>query len=160
MSGLRLRSPTSERGAAAGRAAPQERANARQQLAPLEGLDQVVVGAAVEPADPVVGLRARGEHEDRHVALGAQLAADLGSVQPGEAEIEHDEVGDEGMRLVKRLDAVARGAHLVALVAKRPAENVRDLRIVLDDEHPTAALVAIRDHDAMLDARPRRAGHI
>src|SRR3954468_2858591 len=40
-----------ERGRAAGRPAPQGGAQAREQLLPLEGLDEVVVGAGVEAFD-------------------------------------------------------------------------------------------------------------
>ena len=53
----------------------------------------------------------------------------------GQAEVEDDEVGDELLGGAQRLDAVGRGAHLVALLAQRAAQHVGDLGVVLDDEH-------------------------
>ena len=133
------RSPTTSEAAAARRPAPQQRADPREQLLALERLRQVVVGAGVEAADAVLGLGASGQHQDRHVALRAQAAADLDAVEAGQAEVEHDEVRDEAGGDVERLDAVGRGAHLVALVAQRAAQDVGDLLVVLDDEDAAAA---------------------
>ena len=124
--GVELQVADLERGGAARRPAPQQGADPCQQLAALEGLDEVVVGAAVEAVDPVLGLGPRGQHQDRHVAVGAQAAADLDPVEAGQAEIEHDQVGDEAGGDVERVDAVGRGAHLVALVAQRAAQDVGD----------------------------------
>jgi hypothetical protein len=45
-------------------------ADPRQQLARLERLGDVVVGAALEPADPVVGFDPRRDHDDRYVEVG------------------------------------------------------------------------------------------
>ena len=137
MSGLRAgRRPRARRRRAA--AGAQQRPDPRQQLLALEGLDQVVVGAAVEAADPVLGLGSGGQHQDRHVAVGAQAAADLDPVEPGQAEVEDDEVGDEAGGDVERLDPVGRGADLVALVAERAAQDVGDVGVVLDDEDAAA----------------------
>ena len=48
-----------------GAAAPQQRPQPRLQLAHVEGLHEVVVGARVEAVDAVVDRVARGEHQDR-----------------------------------------------------------------------------------------------
>ena len=138
MSGLSVRSPTaSEAAPRGGRRRSSARIRASSSLA-LEGLDQVVVGAAVEAVDAVLGLGPRGQHQDRHVAVGAQPAADLDPVEAREAEVEDDQVGDEAGGDVERLDAVGRGADLVALVAQRAAQDVGDLGVVLDDEDAAA----------------------
>ena len=138
MSGLSERSPTSQRGGAARRAPAQQRPDPGQQLLALEGLDQVVVGAAVEAVDAVLGLGAGGQHQDRHVAVGAQPAADLDAVEARQAEVEDDQVGDEAGGDVERLDPVGRGADLVALVAQRAAQDVGDLGVVLDEQDAAA----------------------
>src|SRR5262249_30904117 len=58
-------------------AAAQDRAHAAEQLGARERLRHVVVGAQLEPK-LAVGLRVpRRQHEDRDVALGPQLPADL-----------------------------------------------------------------------------------
>ena len=65
LAGSRRRSPTLEHGRALARPAPREGSQARQQLRERERLGQVVVGASVEPRDPVLDGVARGQHQDR-----------------------------------------------------------------------------------------------
>ena len=73
-------------------AAPQHRVHPGQQLAGVEGLDQVVVGPAVQALDAVVHLAA-GRHDDhRHVAGGPDLAADVDAVHIGQAQVEQHDV--------------------------------------------------------------------
>ena len=50
------------------------RAQAGEQLVERERLREVVVGAGVEPGDPVRDLVAGGEHEDRRAALARRAA--------------------------------------------------------------------------------------
>src|SRR5262249_37714113 len=59
------------------RGAAQHGLHARRQLARIEGLGDVVVRAQLQARHAVLGLVARGEHDDRHVALLAELAAHL-----------------------------------------------------------------------------------
>ena len=92
-----------QRGHPARRAAAQQRAHAREQLLALERLDEVVVGADVEPLHARLQRVARGQHQDRRVvAVVAQALGDVDAVQPRQAEVEDDEVGQEGVRLVER----------------------------------------------------------
>ena len=128
-----------DRGAAARRPAAQQGAQAGEQLLALEGLDQVVVGARVEALDARLERVAGGEHQDRDVVRGAQPARHLHAVELGQPEVEDDEVGVEGRRLVERRLAVCGHAHLVALQAQRPLQDLGDLLVVLDDEHAWVA---------------------
>ena len=96
------------------------------------------------PSTRSSSLGAGGEDQDRHVGLGAQAPADLDPVEPGEAEVEHDEVGHELLGGAQRLDAVGRGAHLVALLAQGAPQDVGDRLVVLDDEHAARGCVARR----------------
>ena len=74
-------------------APPQQRAQPRPQLAQRERLDEVVVGAGVEPVDAVVDRVARGQHQHRRAVAGrAQPAADLEPVEPRHRDVEHDRV--------------------------------------------------------------------
>ena len=52
-------------------AAPQQRLDAGEQFRHLERLDEVVVGAKLQPDDAIDDLSARGQHQDRrlHPAL-------------------------------------------------------------------------------------------
>ena len=70
-----------------------ERAQAREQLVDVEGLDQVVVGAGVESGDALRDAVARAEHEHgREAAAGARAAQDLQSVHARQPEVEHQGV--------------------------------------------------------------------
>ena len=129
---------------------PQQGAHPRQELLALERLDQVVVGSRVEPLDPIVRLGAGGEDQDRRVALGAQAAADLDPVELRQPEVEDDEVGHEVLGQLERLHAIAGGAHLVALLAQGAPQDVGDLGVVLDDQHPAGDGLA-RKHQERLD---------
>ena len=60
-------------------------------------------------------------------------------------EVEHHQVGQEGVRVVERRDAVAGDAHLVALQAQRALEHLGDLLVVLDDEHATGGASFMTD---------------
>src|SRR4051794_33062163 len=118
---------------AAGRPAPKQRAQAREQLLALERLDEVVVRAHVEAGDPRVERVARGQHEDRHVvAAVAQALGDVDAVEARQAEVQDEHVGEEPVRLLERLDPVARELDLVALEAQRALQDLGDLLVVLD----------------------------
>src|SRR4051812_23615763 len=140
------------RGGAARRAAAQQRPDPRQQLLALEWLDQVVVGAAVEAGHPVLGLSPCRQHQDRHVAVAAQAPADLDSIEPGQAEIEHDEIGNEAGGDVESLGPVGGGADFVALVAERAAQDIGDVDVVLDDQDSPARLFHFGEHRPMVAA--------
>ena len=78
----------------------QDGAQPRQQLARLERLGQVVVGAQLEADDAVHGVAARGQHQDRRLRAGAHAPADLEAVDIGQHQIEHQRV--EGLAPVQR----------------------------------------------------------
>src|SRR3954452_3817402 len=70
-----------------------ERPDAGQQLVERERLDQVVVGPAVQAADPVLDAVAGGEHQrGRPHPLLAQLPADVEADDPRQHEVEEDDV--------------------------------------------------------------------
>ena len=80
-----------------------ERADAGDELGPVERLGQVVVGAEREPVDEVVDAVGGGEHQDLGLALvGRQAAADLVAVQLGQVAVEHDDVVVDDARLEQR----------------------------------------------------------
>jgi hypothetical protein len=98
--GLQLRSPRP----------PQQRARARHQLANAEGLGEVIVRAALEAEHLVAFLAARGQHQHRHVLVGpvaADGAADRHAVDPGQHQIQDDEVEALFARARERLLPVA-----------------------------------------------------
>jgi hypothetical protein len=124
-------------GAAVGRPAAHERAQPGQQLAEVERLDQVVVGAGVQPLDAVLDRIAGGEHEDRRAhALVAQPAAGLEAVQPRQHHVEDDDVVRRGAGHPQRVLAADRDVGEQALLAQPLPDQGGQLHLVLDDQHP------------------------
>ena len=73
--------------------AADQRAQPREQLAEIERLDEVVVGAAVQPFDARLHGVARGQHQDRHGAARlANRAADGEAVAPRQHDVEDHRV--------------------------------------------------------------------
>ena len=115
--------------------APQQRAQPGQQLLERERLGEVVVGAGVEPLDPVADRVAGGEHEDRQVvARRAERAGRLDAVEPRHHHVDHDRVGRDAADAGERLGAVAGERHLVAVELQRATQRVTDRPVVVDDE--------------------------
>ena len=77
----------------------QQRLHARDDLLHREGLDDVVVGPGLQPADALVDLVARGQHAHGHlVAALAQAAQDLQAVEVGHVEVEQNDGGTDPLR--------------------------------------------------------------
>ena len=115
---------------------PQHRAHASDQLVEAERLGHVVVAAEREPADLVLGRITRGQVDRGHrPALAREPAVDLEAIEVGEHHIEHDQVGRERLRVCQRRTTRARRLDLEPLIAKGGCNEVRDRRLVIDDEH-------------------------
>ena len=94
----------------AGRVAAQQCAQAGAQLGERERLDQVVVGARVQPGDAVIYQVAGGEHQDRRpVAAGAQPPAHLEAVRLGHGHVEHHRVDARRCHVGQRRAAAVNG---------------------------------------------------
>src|SRR6185437_1198831 len=73
--------------------AANDRLDARDQLAAVEGLGQEVVGAKAQALDLVIELGKARENEDRRAhARGAQAAQHLIAIEIGQHEVENDDV--------------------------------------------------------------------
>src|SRR5271169_613416 len=71
---------------------PQHALDPRQELARLERLGDVVVGAAFEPDDTIDGIAGGGDHDDPDAAAPlAQPARQREPVLPRQPDIEHDQ---------------------------------------------------------------------
>ena len=125
---------TSSRSAATGAAPAQHGAEPGVELVGADGLDDVVVGAAVEGGHDV-GVAVAGAHDDdRHGGDGPQHAQDLLPVDVGQAEVEEHDLGrlvDDGLQ---RVQARADGGDGVSAVGQRADQSGADGRVVLDDE--------------------------
>src|SRR5204862_1274500 len=99
-----------------GRRAAQDRLDARDELARVERLRHVVVGADLEADDLVDVLVPRGQHQDRDIRLLTDAAADLDPVDVREHEIEDDQRGLLALDSGQRVRAVPDGGDVVARV--------------------------------------------
>ena len=77
-------------------AAATQRPQASQQLFDGKRLGQVVVGARVQPGDPILEVGARGEHENGHAARGAQAAGYFQTVHARQGRLEQHDFGSQG----------------------------------------------------------------
>ena len=117
-----------------------ECADAREQLAEVEGLDEVVVGAGVEALDPVGWRVARGEHQQRRRAVvpsGPGDDVDAGCA--GHAPVDDRDVVLVPLELVDGVVAALDGVDLVALVLESEHEDFAQAGVVLGDEHSHGA---------------------
>ena len=114
--------------------APHHRPDPGQQLARGEGLRDVVVGAQLEPEDPVGLLAARGQDHDGHVGVGAQLPADVPPVLAREHEVEEHHVVGAAERLGEAGDAVGGAGDHHAVPAEVLGGQGGEAGVVLDEE--------------------------
>ncbi len=138
----------------------QQRVQARGHLFEGERLDDVVVGARLEPADAVLDLVARGQDADGHVvAAVAQLAQDLEAVEVGHPEVEQDHRGSDGLRRGERGAPAGRPHDAEALELEPGSDGAPDRGVVVDeqDDRPVGVVV-IHATRARSRGRRRRPG--
>ncbi len=119
----------------------------RARSSPVVGLDDVVVGAEVEPVDPGAHVPARGHHDHRGGGELPDAAADLVAVLVGQAEVEQDHPvrgalavrgGQDGL---ERLLAVAGVGDGEAVLREDRGEGGGDVVVVLHEQQSHAYLL-------------------
>ena len=116
--------------------AAEQRLDPQYQLARREGLDHVVVGAGLQPDQPVLLLAAGRQHHDRRVV--AESAAAAQQLQTGQArqhDVQDHHVGAEPLPHLGGLGSVGAPLHPVAGPAEVGEQHLRHRRVVLDDQH-------------------------
>jgi hypothetical protein len=82
-------------------------ANPRDQLVERKRLAEIVIGAELQPVDPIIDVRGRGEHQDAaRRAVAHEPSADLVAVHARQVAIEHDHVVVDARRALDRRRAV------------------------------------------------------
>jgi hypothetical protein len=82
---------------------------------------------------------AGGEHDDRHRRLRAQRPAQLDAAEPGQHQVQDDQVGLSVARLVQRLGPRPRELGSKPIVPQVDVDGRSRLRVVFDDEDPARA---------------------
>jgi hypothetical protein len=115
--------------------AAQQRAQPRLQLADVVRLDQVVVGAGVEPRDAIGDVDPSGQHQHRRaVALLPHRPHDADPVEVRHRDVEDHDVGFVGTDRRQPLAPADRDRHVPAAQQKRATQRLAHRVIVLDDE--------------------------
>jgi hypothetical protein len=127
-------------------AAAHQGAHPRGQLGEAERLDEIVVGAGVQPHDTVVDRVPGGQQEHRRpAALRAQPPGDLQPVHAGQHDVQDDRVVVRLGRVPQRLRAVAGRVDGIALLLEATLEQQRQAHLVLHDEHSHASSMTPSD---------------
>ncbi|MNI64466.1 hypothetical protein D3C73_1199110 [compost metagenome] len=112
----------------------QQCAHPGEKFLDTEWFGHVVIGTAIERFDFLPFAGAHRQHQHRHRGPLAKLAQHLLAVHVRQAEVEHQQIGFAERRLRQAFGAGASLQHLVALGGKADAQELADLRFVVDDE--------------------------
>src|SRR5258707_3274452 len=107
-----------------------------------ERLGDVVVRAEIESPDAVSFFPARGQQDDRHWSTFTQFATDLEAAQPGQHNVEHDEIRQRSFGEREGFFATVRQDRPVPLFAQRVANDVGDVAVIVDDENVHSSSLA------------------
>ena len=119
--------------AAVGLAATHERLEASDQDARFDGLDHIVVRAELEAQHMIDIAVAGGQHEDGGRAGLANFAADRKAVAPGQAHVEHDQIGFLALDPFDAAVAPMLDADPKAVALEIGADEVCQAHVVLDE---------------------------
>ena len=100
-----------------------------------ERLDQVVVGAQFEADDAVLHLAFGGQHDDGHVGIVADGAADALAWHAGKHEVEHHQVEVVLVEFFESLLAVSDGRDPVIFTFEVGRHSIADGFLVFDEQN-------------------------
>ena len=113
---------------------PQQGVDAGQQLAHVEGLGEVIVGAGVEPFDPILQTGLGRQHQNRGAEpLGAHLPRHLVAVEPGHHHVQDQQIVDAKLRIVRAGLPVIDGFHLKALALQHGPKGIGQQLFIFND---------------------------
>ena len=121
--------------------AAEQGAHARDKLAGAEGFHQVIVGAQLKPDDAVFHLALRGEHDDGHIGVVADGAADALAGNAWEHKVENDQVEMMLLEFLKRLLAVAHGGYPVVFALEISSDRIADRLFVFYKKNASGFVV-------------------
>jgi hypothetical protein len=125
------------------RTTAQQRTDARDEFANAEGLRQIIVRAAFETEHLVGFLAARGQHQNRDVAihrLATHGPAHRHPVELRQHHVENQQIERIGLRQPEAGCAVAGRHRRQTLELKVQHHQIANVRVVFDDEHSAARL--------------------
>jgi hypothetical protein len=121
--------------------------DAREQLARIEGLGEVVVGTDLEPDDAIDVVALGSEHDDGcQVTASAKAAADRKTILAGQHQVEDDQIEQFALQKAVHRAAVLCHEHLESLLTQVAAQQVTDAGVVIDDEQAGGTSSRLRAH--------------
>ena len=129
--------PVAQQRRGAARLAPQHRTHARQQFCHLEGLEHIVIGPAIQTAQPVVQAVACRNDQQRHrVALRAQVAQHLQPVLAGQPQVQQHQVIVLARQAGQGRLPVLHPVHRIRGVLERALHGFANHGVVFDQQYP------------------------
>ena len=125
-------------------AAAQDIVDAQDQLARIERLRQIVVGARLEPGNAALRLRKRRQHEDGQTSLGAQRSRQVDAVLTRHHDVEHDEVELQAGEPAPRFGRGAGDGDAKAVLGKILLQQIADAGVVVDHQEVRGVVVGRR----------------
>ena len=116
------------------RAAPQQRLDARHQLARAERLAHIVVGAQFQAQHTVDLLVAGAQHQDGGRALRADLAAQVQPAAIGQAHVQHQQVKGAGLQGAAGVAQQQAMQHGEAIALQRVNDGPGNGRVVFQQQ--------------------------
>ena len=134
----------------------------REQFGRREWLDQVVVGACLQPFDGGLLPGAGGQQHDGHCRspwVGTQRRDQGEAVEPGHHDVADDQVGQSGRDPVESLLAVGDGVDLVSGPAQHPGKVLTHIGVVIGDEDARGRVTAT-NMELRIVGSQRRLSHL
>ena len=117
-----------------GQRATQHRPHPRHHLARAERLADVVVGAQLQPQQPVNLFDARRHHDDGHRREGADLATDVDAVTARQHQVQQHQIRRVGAHRVDHQPAIGQDPGLETGSIQVSTDQDGQLRLVLDHQ--------------------------
>ena len=121
------------------RRAAQDGADAGDQLARIERLAEIVVGAELQSDDAIDVVAARRQHQDGRVVRGAELAQHVEAADARQHHVQNQDLEVVQLELVERVAAVVHALHLEVLGLQIFGEHLAELAVVVHQQHARLA---------------------
>ena len=109
----------------------------QQELLQVEGFGEIVVDAVGKSLDPVIGRPLGGKDQNGEpFVFQADVAQNGEAVQPGQHDVEHDQVRIPLLPHPESLRAAAGDRRFITLQGEIQLQPFGDVRVILDDEDP------------------------
>src|SRR5262245_46314641 len=129
----------------------QDRANPGEELARVERLAQIVVGAELEPDNAIDVVVPGGQHDNRHRAACTQTTADRKAVLSGKHDVEDHKVWFHPRMRAVDTDTILGDLDGKAFAHEKVGEQRADVAVILDEKNGFAG------HVGNLDAQKTQA---